>query len=248
MTTETHPPQPPYPTQPPPPQKKGMAIASMVLGIVAVVLAFIPILGIVAFLLGAIAIILGIVALIKKRGKGQAITGLITGIVSFIIAGIVTAITGAFIGAVDEGIQQAQDDLEADVEEAAAESDEDVEADIDEIEETVEEEEEPVEEATGEWVEVATLSGTGDQRGEVFTIEGDARVIYDFAAAEEEWAMATVYLVPEGDSLAEDGGIPEVMIDGSDSGENLLYQTGSYYLDVSALDYESWTVTIEEQQ
>lgn len=250
MTTETQPQPPAYPAQPQP-QKKGMAIAAMVLGIVGVVLAFIPILGLVAFILGGLAIILGIIALIKKRGKGQAITGVITGVAAFIIAGIVTALTGAFLGAVDEGMQGVAEDLEqleAEVEEAAAESDEDVEPDIDEVEQAVEEdEEEPVEEPTGEWVEVASLSGTTDQRGEVFTIENDARITYEFIGG-QDYGMGTIYVMREGDSLSEDGGLPEVMVDGEDSGETMFYQTGNFYLDVSAVNYDSWTVTIEEQQ
>lgn len=246
----------------------GLGITSMILGIIAIVLAFIPVVGILSFGLGLAAVILGIFAIIQKRGKGQGIAGLITGVLSLGIAGIVTLLTGVFVSAVDEGLQEAADDLEeeeAEVEEAAAEDDEATEDDVDEV---TEEDDEPAD-SNWEWVEVATLSGTGDERGEVFTIENDARITYEFTAdtsldddladledqfGEEfgeygdSFAMAAVYLVPEGDSLAEDGGLPEMMIDGDDSGDTMLYQTGSYYLDVAAANYESWTVTIEEQQ
>ncbi len=65
-------------------QKSGVAIASLILGIIS----FIPAVGI---LLGIIAIILGIIALsqIRKRefsGKGLAITGIILGVLGIIFS------------------------------------------------------------------------------------------------------------------------------------------------------------------
>lgn len=250
MTTETppHQHQPGYTPQPPFAEKKGMAIASMVIGIVAIVLSIIPVLGLVSFILGPIAVILGIVSLVQKRGKGQAITGVITGAIGFVIVLLGTLLFGAAISSFDEEMQN-QETLEAQIEEdAEAAGAEDV--DVEDIEEEVaqNEEEPPADESTGEWVEVATLSGTGDQRGEVFTIENDARISYDFEAADEDFAIAAFYLVKEGDNLTDDGGIPEMMIDGSDSGETMVYQTGELYLDVTAANYSSWTVTVEEQQ
>src|SRR5699024_142282 len=119
-------------------------------------------------------------------------------------------------------------------------------ADIDDIEEQATEEEAPADVTTGDWVEVATLSGTGDQRGEVFTIENDARLSYEFTAADEDFAIGAVYLMPEGKVLSEDGGLPEIMLDGSDSGDTMVYQTGEVYIEVAAANFDSWTVTVEE--
>lgn len=111
MTYQTHDPHPPS-YQAPPRQTKGIGIAAMVLGIIAIVLSFIPVVGIVSFFLGGAAVILGIVALVKKNGKGQGIAGLITGGLSLLIAGIVTAMTGAFVTAVDESLQEANEGIE----------------------------------------------------------------------------------------------------------------------------------------
>lgn len=264
MTDQQYAPPPPPPeyNYGPPPQKKGLGIAAMVLGIVAIVLSFIPLIGMLSFILGPLAVVLGIIAFVKRWGRGQAITGIITGALGTVIVFIGFMLFGAIVTDFDEAMSEAEEqldddsetesreDLEAEAEEAAEEADEDA-TEADEIqEEAAPEEEEAAADEAAEWTEVVSVSGTGDQRTEVFTIEGDARITYEFNASGEdaEWAMATVYLVAEGDSLAEDGGLPEVMIDGADSGENLLYQTGDYYLDISALDYDDWTVTIEEQQ
>lgn len=96
-------PPPAYPVAPP--QKKGLGIAAMVLGIIAIVLSFIPVVGILSFFLGGAAVILGVIAIVKKNGKGQGIAGLITGALSLLIAGSVTALTGAFVSAVDQELQ-----------------------------------------------------------------------------------------------------------------------------------------------
>lgn len=66
-------------------EKSGLATASMVLGIIAVVGAWIPFLNIVSIILGVLAIALGIAPLIKKRGLGKAIAGVVMGVVTVII-------------------------------------------------------------------------------------------------------------------------------------------------------------------
>lgn len=75
------------------PKSNGLAIASMVLGIIALVLSccvpYVPI------LLGLLAVILGGVSLAKKQGgKGMAIAGLICGIIT-LIPSILLLVTGA---------------------------------------------------------------------------------------------------------------------------------------------------------
>lgn len=75
------------------PKSNGLAIASMVLGIIALVLSccvpYVPI------LLGLLAVILSGVSLAKKQGgKGMAIAGLICGIIT-LIPSILLLVTGA---------------------------------------------------------------------------------------------------------------------------------------------------------
>lgn len=97
---------PNYGAQPPrTAPRNGLGIAAMVIGIVAIVLSFIPVVGFLSFILGPVAVILGIVALIKKRGKGQAITGIITGALGFVIVTIGTLLFGAAVGSFDEEMQ-----------------------------------------------------------------------------------------------------------------------------------------------
>lgn len=263
MTDQQYAPPPPPPGYHygPPPQKKGLGIAAMVVGIVAISISWIPLLGLLSFILGPVAVVLGIIAFLKRWGRGQAITGIITGALGTVIVfiGFMTfgylvddfdrAMGEAEQGSEEDSETESREDIEAEAEDAAEEAGEDATDAEDIQEEASPEDDEAAADDAGEWTEVVSVSGVGDQRTEVFTIEGDARITYEFNASGEDadWAMATVYLVPEGESLAEEGGFPELMLDGADSGETLLYQTGNYYLDVSALDYDDWTVTIEEQ-
>src|SRR5579862_7388309 len=72
----------------PPAKNSGMAIASMVLGIVAIPLTCLWI----GLPIGIVALVLGIIALVginkdplRRGGKGFAITGIVTGCCSFLI-------------------------------------------------------------------------------------------------------------------------------------------------------------------
>lgn len=60
--------------------KKGFAIAGMVLGISSVVLSWL-----LGFVLGVLAIIFSSIALRRQAGKGMAVTGLVTGVVGTLI-------------------------------------------------------------------------------------------------------------------------------------------------------------------
>ena len=66
----------------------GLAVASMVLGIIALVLFLIPILPII---LGALALVFGIVGVVGKNKpkKGMAIAGIVTSIIALIISGLI---------------------------------------------------------------------------------------------------------------------------------------------------------------
>ncbi len=92
------PPQAPYqqpyaPVPPPqtPPQKgAGLAIASMVLGIIALLLCWIPVINNLAAVLAVVGLGLGIPALLRARrgasgGKGLAITGLVTSVLAIVL-------------------------------------------------------------------------------------------------------------------------------------------------------------------
>lgn len=78
----------------------GLAIASLVCGILSLVLFWIPWLG---FLLGIVAIIFGGVATSQIRrdpdlgGRGMAIAGLVCGIIGVAIWLIVIALIGIFV-------------------------------------------------------------------------------------------------------------------------------------------------------
>jgi hypothetical protein len=80
-------------------EKKGLAIASMVLGITSIVpgwcIPYFP------FILGLIGVILGGVSLSKKQGgKGMAIAGLVTSIISLVIYLIILIAIGASVSAI----------------------------------------------------------------------------------------------------------------------------------------------------
>ena len=87
----------PYSNQPARTLPKGMAVASLVLGILGLVLAIFLLGG----LLGLVAVILGVVALGKiKRGeadgKGMAIGGIVTGALAMLLAASLLAVGAAF--------------------------------------------------------------------------------------------------------------------------------------------------------
>jgi len=82
-----------------PNQPKGLAIASLVLGILGFLTGWL----VIGVLLGLIAVVLGIVSLVKHReGKGLAIAGIITGSIAVIFGGIFSLITlTAYVGIQD---------------------------------------------------------------------------------------------------------------------------------------------------
>lgn len=88
----------------------GLAITSMVLGIVSIVIFF---LWFVAIPLAITAIILGIVSLVKRYpGKGMSITGIVTGGVgAFILGGLVLLSLVAYSG-ITERANEAQREYE----------------------------------------------------------------------------------------------------------------------------------------
>lgn len=79
----------------------GLAIASMVIGIVAAALSFTIILIFIAMPLGVVALVLGIVALLMAKnigaGVGPAWTGMVLGVVPFIIYFSIVATVSGFV-------------------------------------------------------------------------------------------------------------------------------------------------------
>lgn len=115
----SHPPQAPYPqpyapVQPPfPPARKGagLAVASMVLGIIALLLSWVPIVNTVAAVLAVVALGLGVPAFLRARrgthgGGGLAITGLVTALVAV----VVVVLTQAFYASVIDEVERSLDE------------------------------------------------------------------------------------------------------------------------------------------
>lgn len=86
-----------------PQPSKGLAVTSLVLGIIALLLSWL----VFPAVLGLIAVVLGFVAIAKASkgtagGRGMAIGGIITGVLSLVVAGIVLAATVWFVNEVGE--------------------------------------------------------------------------------------------------------------------------------------------------
>lgn len=61
-----------YPLQP---QGNGLAVASLVLGILSILFVWIPIVGLVSWVLAPVGLVLGLVGLSRPGGRGMAIAG-----------------------------------------------------------------------------------------------------------------------------------------------------------------------------
>lgn len=102
----------------------------------------------------------------------------------------------------------------------------------------------PATTAAPQWTEVARLEGVEGKQGDTFTLtSGRQRLRYDSQAG-----IFAVYVMEEGKSLDEDGGIPETMCSEPCADEtNLRKSPGDYYLSVTASG-GAWTVVIEEMR
>ena len=81
-----------------------MAVASLVLGIVALVTSILPIINNLSFLLAILGIVFAIIGLVgiskgKKSGKGLGIAGLVLSVIAFIL---VLVMQSAFSAALDQ--------------------------------------------------------------------------------------------------------------------------------------------------
>lgn len=229
----------------PPAQPKGLAIASMVVGIASLVLCATIFGGIVG---GIVAVVLGIIALKKAQSKAMSITGIATGGLAFLIAVIIFVSSMFFFGAALDSISSPSQTSEQVVEEtqdAAPEETEETEAAPEE-----EPEETEPEAAEPEWTTVLELSGNADRQSDTIELTGgNVRITYEFEdSTGHDMVFAAIYLLDEGVDLMTDGGIPDVMISEAGDGETILRRgAGEYYLRVSAAN-TNYTVIVEEQR
>src|SRR5699024_12147107 len=84
---------------PGPSAPKGLAITSLVTGIIGLILSGVPIVGL---LIGAVAVVTGIVALRKTQPKGMSITGIITGGLWMLLSFILALSVGFLLSAADD--------------------------------------------------------------------------------------------------------------------------------------------------
>jgi len=68
-----------------PPPSNGLAIASLVVGIVALLMAFIPVIGMLSWILAPAGLIMGLLSMNKPTGRGLAIGGAVTSGIALLI-------------------------------------------------------------------------------------------------------------------------------------------------------------------
>lgn len=95
---------PTYGTAPAPRLPKGMSVAALVLGIIAVLNCWLPIVNIIAIVFGIIALVLGIVGMNKAKkgtagGKGMSIAGIVTGALAIVFSVAISALFVVGLGA-----------------------------------------------------------------------------------------------------------------------------------------------------
>lgn len=74
--------------QGPRPAANGMAIASLVLGIVSILIVWIPIVGLLGTVMAIVGLVLGLMALRKAESRGLAIGGVVCAGVSLVITAL----------------------------------------------------------------------------------------------------------------------------------------------------------------
>lgn len=81
-----------------PQPSNGLAITSLVLGIVSLLIVWIPIIGLIGTLLALVGLVLGVVALQRPGGRGLAIGGIVTSSISVVLTVLGFLALGALIG------------------------------------------------------------------------------------------------------------------------------------------------------
>ena len=101
--------------------------------------------------------------------------------------------------------------------------------------------------AEKKWTEVLSFKGSGTKNSAPFHLSGGkARVKYNFKA--DEMGLFSFYVVPEGEDVTKDGGIPDAMSDKSENTETYITKDeGNYYLSVNSAN-GNWSITVEEEK
>jgi hypothetical protein len=98
---------PPEPPQPPQQNGSGLAIASLVLGIIALLLSWIPIVNYVAVILGVVGLVLGIIGIFKSK-RTMSIVGSALSLLAIIVSFIAFA---SFAKSVDDAVTELNSSL-----------------------------------------------------------------------------------------------------------------------------------------
>lgn len=88
-----------YNSNPAPPPSSGLAVGSLIVGIIALLLAIIPIIGLLSWLLAPAGLIMGIFAVGKPVGKGLAIGGIVTSVLALLVCILWVVGVGAMVAA-----------------------------------------------------------------------------------------------------------------------------------------------------
>ncbi|MGY1651874.1 DUF4190 domain-containing protein [Geodermatophilus sp. SYSU D01119] len=219
----SHPPQAPYqqpyaPVQPPyVPQQKGagLAVASMVLGIIALLLSWVPIINNVAAVVAVVGLALGIPALLRARrgthrGKGLAITGLVTSVIAI---AVVIATQAFYASVIDEVADSLDQELSSAVPSAGAQP----EGGAAELVEPA-----PAEAPAGDVVPLGVPAQVGDYLVTVDAVELDAdasvQAANDFnEPATGQYVLAQLSVTYTGDTEGMPGFDLTAVFHGSDS-------------------------------
>lgn len=94
-------PQPAQPNQQPVKQTSGLAVASLVLGIIAIIFSLIPIIRVIVYVLAPLALVFGLIPLIKKQSMGVSVAGVAIAAVALVLTIVFQAATFA---AVDKAV------------------------------------------------------------------------------------------------------------------------------------------------
>lgn len=86
------------------------------------------------------------------------------------------------------------------------------------------------------WTSVFKTSATADKQTESFDLQGgQQKIIYKNTGGEA--SLCFVYVMKEGSTIENDGGIPTVMIDGDLEDETMMRKSkGQYYVDLKTVN------------
>jgi len=113
--------------------------------------------------------------------------------------------------------------------------------------EAMEETKEVAEPTTKQQVVVAEVSGNANKSSDTFRLSG-GKVTVDYDFEGNIAIVGAIYLLKEGTSLSEDGGIPEVMVSEAGSDSTIVRKSaGDYYLQVNSANAD-YTVTVSEER